>query len=95
MTSTRYLHLLTDAEFKAAHKNGATVRQVAALDGVTESSITRRAPRLGIKFCNKPGAKPKTELHAQARELRAQGLSFEKIGDRLGCSGSAAWWWCQ
>lgn len=88
-------HKLTDAEFRDAHARRLTVRQVAALNGTYEAAIVRRARRLEIRFCNKCGPKPNLDKQEKARELRTQGLSFEKIGAQVGCSPSAAWWWCQ
>lgn len=88
-------HLLSDEEFRAAHRAGHTVREVAILDGTTQTTVCRRASRMGIKFCNKPGGKPDLERAAKARVMRTEGKTYSAIGRALSCSSSAAWWWCQ
>lgn len=66
-------------------RNGRTIREAAAITGLSESTIKRWTSKPRAEYLTQANEKRKRAL-----ELRAQGLSVRAIAARVGCSPAAA-----
>lgn len=78
-------------EIVRAYKAGQKVERIAARFGMDSSAICRIAHRHGCPKRRKTVAD--CERYRIARELRAQGLSWEKVGGQMGVSKPTARHW--
>ncbi|GAB6986425.1 hypothetical protein JCM10369A_29490 [Nocardioides pyridinolyticus] len=73
----------------AAYEAGATMRELAAAQGVDPSTISLLLKREHVVSRGRA-----TVIHAQAgkaRDLRDQGWSMQRIADHYGCSVTTVW----
>ena len=78
-------------ELVAAYLSGMTARFVASQFGIHRTTVAAHLERLGIP---RRGWGMHLLTHDQAEEageLRAQGLSYRRIGEQLGVSSMTVW----
>jgi DNA invertase Pin-like site-specific DNA recombinase len=76
---------LTDDQLKTMLEGGQTLRTLAALEGVSYTTIWRRAQRLGVRF-GRPGRRRDNQIKTEVLALTTRGWSQVEISRHLSIS---------